>query len=69
MVSKIVSIAGRPNGLSYSWMINIGESLQIEELIGEGYYNIVIKVCTTLGSNHSVVAGLTGPWTAPGNVE
>lgn len=43
--------------LHYSWVVTIGESLNISELLGEGYYKIVIKVSFTftLGYGMSVL--------------
>lgn len=46
MVDKIKERASSGN-LAYSWVIAIGESLGIPELLGEGYYRTVIKVRQT----------------------
>lgn len=43
MIERIVEQANRRR-LAWSWLVTIGESLQITELMGEGYYHLVIRV-------------------------
>lgn len=43
MIDKIRERASQGK-LHYSWVVTIGESLGIPELLGAGYYEIVIQV-------------------------
>lgn len=43
MIDKIRERASQGK-LQYSWVVTIGESLNIPELLGAGYYEIVIQV-------------------------
>ncbi|KAG8875030.1 hypothetical protein FRB97_005478 [Tulasnella sp. 331] len=42
MIERIIHQANHRR-LAWSWLVTIGESLQITELMGEGYYHLVIR--------------------------
>ncbi|KAG8997193.1 hypothetical protein FRB94_011140 [Tulasnella sp. JGI-2019a] len=42
MIERIIEQANHRR-LAWSWLVTIGEALQITELMGEGYYHIVIR--------------------------